>query len=213
MQADEAADGWHSGQWRPTRRGLLQLGAFLGVTLGAPAAAARAAAATATPAGWPAERRAMVAEIAEMIIPATDTGGAKAAGVPAFIEKMVEKWFDADERANFLNGMAAFADGAAARHGGAFLRLTGAQKQAWYGEQLSAAEAMLSAEAAARPRSPFAVLMKRLTIFGYYTSELGATKELTLNLVPNEFVPNAHFGPHDRASSFVRFALPPFSAH
>ena len=36
-----------------------------------------------------ADQSALIAEIAELIVPTTSTPGAKAAGVPAFIEKMI----------------------------------------------------------------------------------------------------------------------------
>jgi hypothetical protein len=194
-----------------SRRDMLKLAAFLGVGLIAPAA--RAAMAASDP--WPAAARALIAEVAETIIPATDTGGARAAGVPAFVEMMVSDWFDPAERANFMDGMMAFADDAAARHGKPFADLDDAQKNAWFGEQLAAAEAVMAAPASSggRARTPFAVLMKRLTVYVYYTSELGASVELRLDMVPNEYVPDAPFKPGDRADSFILYSLSPFSAY
>lgn len=195
-----------------SRRDMLKLAAFLGVGLVTPAArAAMAATGDASPAPWSPATRALVADVAETIIPATDTGGAKAAEVPAFIEMMVSDWFDAAERANFMDGMTAFADGAAARFGKPFADLAQAERDGWYGEQLGLAEAALMA-AGGKGHTPFAALMKRLTIYGYYTSELGATVELKLDLVPNEYRPDATFEPGDRADSFILYSLTPFSA-
>lgn len=190
-----------------SRRNLLKLGAFLGVALVAPTA--RAVAAISAP--WDAANRALVAEVAEIIIPATDTGGAKAAGVPAFVEMMVSDWFDAGERTHFMDGIAAFAGRAQARYAKPFVALGEAEKIAFYGEELNAA-ASAAPSAGGRPRTPFAVLMKRLTIYGYYTSELGATVELSSNMVPNEYLPDAPFKPGDRADSFILYSLSPFSA-
>lgn len=193
-----------------SRRNLLKLGAFLGVALVAPAT--RAVAAISAP--WDAANRALVAEVAEIIIPATDTGGAKAAGVPAFVEMMVADWFDAGERTHFMDGMGAFADEARARHGKPFADLGDAEKIAFFGEKLKAAEAAAAAPpAGGRPRTPFAMLMKRLTIYGYYTSELGATVELSSNMVPNEYIPEAPLKPGDRAESFILYSLTPFSVY
>ena len=192
------------------RRDLLKLAAFLGVGLVAPAARA----AMATPDPWSSDRRALIADIAETIIPATDTGGARAAGVPAFIEMMVTGWFDPAERAHFMEGMAAFDEGARAGHGKAFTELGQAARDDYYGKQLAAAGAAMAAPAAgaARPRTPFAALMKRLTVYGYYTSELGGSVELRLDMVPNEYRPDAPFKPGDRADSFILYSLSPFSA-
>lgn len=205
MRHDRAIGGGSA-----SRRDILKLAAFLGVSLVAPVPAAFGAA----PDSWSPTSRALVAEVAQIVIPVTDTGGAKEAGVPAFIEMMVGAWFEADERANFFAGMTAFADGAAAKHGTAFVDLAAAEKEAWFAEQLTAGEAALAAAGAkgVKQRSPFAVLMKRLTIYGYYTSELGSSVELSLNLVPNEFLPDAPLQPGDRADSFILYSLSPLSA-
>lgn len=199
------------GEGYASRRAMLKLAAFLGVSLVVPIPAA----CSADLAPWSPASRALVAEVAQIVIPATDTGGAKEAGVPAFVEMMVQSWFDADERANFLSGMATFADGAATRHGKPFAELDAAQKQAWFAEQLSAAEAASAAAGAkgVKQRSPFAALMKRLTIYGYYTSELGSTVELSLNMVPNEYLPDAPFEAGDRADSFILYSLSPLSGY
>lgn len=206
MSSARTAGGTLSG-----RRDLLKLAAFLGVALVAPAARAATAAA---PDPWTSDRRALIAAVAETIIPATDTGGAKAAGVPAFIEMMVADWFDPAERAHFMDGMAAFGDGAQAAHGKPFAELDQAAKDACYGKALAAAEAAMAAPGAeARPRTPFAALMKRLTVYGYYTSEIGGSVELRLDMVPNEYRPDAPFKPGDRADSFILYSLSPFSAY
>src|SRR5881409_1533980 len=46
-----------------------------------------------------------VATIAEMIIPTTDTPGARAAGVHRFIDLLLAESFPDDERASFLAGL------------------------------------------------------------------------------------------------------------
>src|SRR2546430_12566866 len=47
-----------------------------------------------------------VATIAELIIPKTDTPGAREAGVPAFIDVMLADWADDDHRQQFTAGVA-----------------------------------------------------------------------------------------------------------
>src|SRR6266542_1824879 len=47
-----------------------------------------------------------VATIAELIIPKTDTPGARDAGVPAFIDVMLADWGDDDQRQMFTAGLA-----------------------------------------------------------------------------------------------------------
>src|SRR2546426_11935884 len=47
-----------------------------------------------------------VATIAELIIPKTDTPGAREAGVPAFIDVMLADWADDEQRQMFTTGLA-----------------------------------------------------------------------------------------------------------
>lgn len=144
----------------------------------------------------------LVGEVSELIIPATDTGGALAAGVPAFVKMLLSDWFTDDQRENFMAGLREFSAGALEKHGKTFPELTAAQKNLYFGQLLAAAEA-----GAAPERSPFVVLMKRLTIFGYYTSELGATTELHQQMAMAQYQPAADFKPGDRADSGIPGAM------
>jgi hypothetical protein len=54
--------------------------------------------------------------------------------------------------------------------------------------------------------------MKRLTVFGYYTSELGATIELHQQIASAQYVPAAVVKPGDRADSGITSAMYPFNA-
>jgi glucoside 3-dehydrogenase (cytochrome c) hitch-hiker subunit len=188
-----------------TRRSLLRLGAILGVCLAFPQAATAVEA-------FNAGDEALIADVAEIIIPATDTGGAKAAGVPAFITKMVGEWFEQSERDNFVRGLRAFDAAAISRYGKRFLSLAGNDRVAHVEAELRRAEAPQSA-GLDRPRSPFILLMKRLTLFGYYTSEVGASVELMLNLVPGEFIPSADVSAGIRDDSTMLTQAVPFSAY
>src|SRR5690348_9547353 len=97
------------------RRDLLAgASALFGVELVAPLARALAAEQTAADAqrgfmvthtAFTADQRSLVAAISERIIPATDTPGAIAAGVPAFIEMMIADWYETTDRNDFFNGL------------------------------------------------------------------------------------------------------------
>ena len=54
--------------------------------------------------------------------------------------------------------------------------------------------------------------MKRLTIFGYYTSELGATTELHQQIAAAQYEPAAVVKPGDRADSGIPGAMYWFNA-
>jgi len=187
-----------------SRRDVLQLGALFGLTLSVPGFAAKSSAAP--PLG--ADEMNVIGAVSEVIIPTTDTGGAIAAGVPAFVKTMVSGWFDDTEREHFLSGLREFSAGARKKYGKGFPELTAAQKDEYVGARLGAAEAAHGNA----PHAPFVVLMKRLTIFGYYTSELGATIELHQRIATAQYEPAAEIKPGDRADSGILSANYPFNA-
>ena len=123
----------------------------------------------------------LLATLTEIIIPATDTPGARAARVDAFIDGLLADVFTADERERFLEGLADVDARAMAAHGVAFVQITS--------EQQVTLMSALQAEgklAPPRPRrrrqrmepSAFFPWLKDLTLVGYYTSEIGASQEL-----------------------------------
>lgn len=87
------------------------------------------AAASAGPALSP-EQRELVAAIAERILPATDTPGARDAGVPEFIDRMLGEYYPARERERFLAGLAHVDERAVRMHGSPFLETTPEQQLA-----------------------------------------------------------------------------------
>lgn len=117
----------------------------------------------------------VVSEIAEIIIPKTDTPGAKDAGVPAFIEQMVSKAYSDENRDQFITALDEFIKVSD------FLKLS-AEKQVDY---VTTAHAQ-AIEANERPR-PFILTMKELTMLGFFTSEPGATQVLQYEAVPGRY--------------------------
>jgi hypothetical protein len=182
------------------RRAFVQLATTFGLSLTVPGLAAKSAAAPLTTDEWT-----LIGEVSELIIPTTDTGGALAAGVPDFVKMMLSEWFSAEERENFIAGLQEFSAGG--KYGKKFGELTASQKDQYFGELLAAAEG-----AATAARAPFVVLMKRLTIFGYYTSELGATTELRQQMAAAKYEPAAVVKPGDRADSGIPGAMYWFNA-
>lgn len=71
---------------------------------------------------------AVVAAIAEHIIPETDTPGAKAVHVDRFIDEMLAAYYPEEERALFLSGLADMDERARQAHGSRFLDCTPEQQ-------------------------------------------------------------------------------------
>ncbi len=127
-----------------------------------------------------------VATIAEMIIPATDTPGARAARVHEFVDTLLADWAPDDDRSRFLAGLADVDARARAAFGTDFLGAAEAQRVTLLTQ--------LDAEAqAARPATtdsgqpPFFRQLKFLTVFGYCTSEVGAKAELHYDTFPGAY--------------------------
>jgi len=118
----------------------------------------------------------LVATLAEHIIPETDTPGARAARVHEFIDNMLTDWYEAAEVASFLAGLEDVEARSRASGADAFLSMD-SEAQVVLLTQMEA-EALALEEA---DEMPFFNAIKALTLFGYYTSEVGATQELRIN--------------------------------
>lgn len=133
-----------------------------------------------------------VATIAELIIPETDTPGARAAGVPEFIDLIVAEWYDPDERERFLEGLAGVDARSRTTFGAEFTELDPTQQVAL----LRGLDAEVTAlrEADGEAGEHFFQQIKWLTLYGYYTSEVGLTRELHYQIVPGRYDPCAATG-------------------
>jgi len=126
-----------------------------------------------------------VATIAELIIPTTDTPGARAAQVHRFIDLLLAEWAPDDERASFLKGLADVDARARTAFGVDFLAATDAQRGTILTQLDAEAQPQRGAE---RDRQPaFFQQLKWLTVFGYCTSEVGATAELHYEVIPGSY--------------------------
>ena len=206
------------------REALRRAGLLLGGVLGAPTVAGVLAGCEASrvPDGsWAPQaltrgQADLVAAIAEHILPATDTPGARAAGVHRFIDAILAESYSPLERKRFLEGLAEVDARAARASGRPFLQgAVGDQRvllEQLDREALASAPVPVSPTLASPPvplsttwrggtRDELTVLffrtMKELTLVGYYTSEIGATRELHHVPVPGRYdgcVPLAQVG-------------------
>lgn len=142
---------------------------------------------------------ALVAEVAEIMIPRTDTPGAKDVGIPAFIDKMLKDAYPQDDQTRFVAGLADFEAQARREHGRAFLELEPAQRAALVKQAHDPAVEVEQASTLpiAERNRPFILMMKELTMLGYFVSEPGATQVLQYRPVPGAYhacVPLAQAG-------------------
>jgi len=112
-----------------------------------------------------------VAALVELIIPQTDTPGAKAARVDRFIDTLLDG-AEPSDRERFLGGLAWLDARSQTLYRSNFVSASPAQQT----DLLT----RLSAEASAEDRAgaDFFTAVKSMTITGYYTSEIGLRDEL-----------------------------------
>lgn len=123
-------------------------------------------------------QRALVTALSERVLPTTDTPGAIAAGVPAFIEKLLADWAKPEERVPILAGLDA-------------IEARSLQDYKIPAAQASAAQQDALLTLAMNNQIPsgslFFEAFRQLVITGYYTSEIGMTQEREYLPVPGEY--------------------------
>jgi hypothetical protein len=131
-----------------------------------------------------AHQNSTVITLSELIIPQTDTPGAKAANVNRFVDGVLAD-APAPERTRFLAGLTALDERAKGEFGKPFATATPEQQTALL-TQLSALQEKAmkdpkgvdQLQGADRTGAEFFEAIKSMTIIGYYTSEVGTRQEL-----------------------------------
>jgi Gluconate 2-dehydrogenase subunit 3 len=143
-----------------------------------------------------AAQEALIAEIAETIIPTTTTPGAKAAGVPAFIIKMLADCYEQKTSDEVMTSLTAFDANCTTKYGKSFVELgeteriealKAAEKQAYLDRNKYKKETQSWGNTTIEQAQPFFFIMKSLTATGYFTSEVGATQALRYEAVPGRY--------------------------
>ncbi|HEV9036691.1 MAG TPA: gluconate 2-dehydrogenase subunit 3 family protein [Puia sp.] len=125
-------------------------------------------------------------EIAETILPKTDTPGAKDAKVGEFMARIVKDCYTQDEQKTFLDGMKKLSDASKQQNGRPFLESTPEQRHDLLVALDKEQKAYTASKKEGDPTHYFR-MMKELTLWGYFTSEPGATKALRYVAVPGKY--------------------------
>ena len=133
---------------------------------------------------------ATLTEMVDIMIPRTDTPGAKEAGVPSYFDAMMVNWAS-DERKRDFAAVVEELDAAARAAGGKPLPALAPQQrfavvQAFDAAKMGKGDATYSK-------------FKELVLTLYYLSEVGATQELRYEAVPGAWEPWNRIGPDTRA--------------
>ena len=137
-------------------------------------------------------------EVADTILPETDTPGAKTAGVGSFMAAMATDAYDANEQSVFRDGMQTLNMECEQAHGSAFMAASATQR-------LSLLERLDREQYdyinTRQPGSPthYFRMMKELALLGYFTSEIGYTQAMRYTETPGRFEPCVPYSRGDKS--------------
>jgi hypothetical protein len=133
---------------------------------------------------------ALLDEIAETILPATNTPGAKAAHVGPFIAVMVTDTYDPREQRIFLDGLATLETEGREQHGVGFMAASVTQRVALLERLDREAIDFMRRQGPGSLQPPhYFRMIKELTLLGYFTSEIGYTQAMRYIETPGRFDP------------------------
>lgn len=137
-------------------------------------------------------------EIAETILPATDTPGAKDAKVGAFWATIVKDCYTQNDQKVFLDGMKKLNEACKQKNGKSYMESTPGQRHDLLVALDKEQKDYMAAKKKEDPTHYFR-MMKELTLWGYFTSEPGATKALRYVAVPGKYVGCMDYKKGDKA--------------
>lgn len=132
------------------------------------------------------EDSAYLDEIAETILPATNTPGAKAAKVGAFMIVMVTDCYTKDDQKIFHEGMEKLNTASTKKFDKDFMALTPEQRHELLVQIDNEQKDYTKKKKESDPAHYFR-MMKELTLLGYFTSEPGATQALRYVESPGKY--------------------------
>ena len=139
---------------------------------------------------------ALLDEVADTILPATDTPGAKAAGVGPFIAVMVTDTYYPDDQVIFLDGLETIENTSRELFNAGVLDITPAQRLALV-EALDREQYEYMNTKAPEDPAHYFRMMKELTLLGYFTSEIGYHQAMRYVETPGRFDPCTELQPGD----------------
>ena len=142
--------------------------------------AAVAAAAGEPPEFFDQDQFALVERIADVVIPETDTPGALTVGVHQFVDLMLAEWASPERQDRYVQGLERLDAQLQGPGGERFVDRSPDQ-------QFEALRAVDAAAYAENADDTFFVELKKIVLFSYYSSEIGATQELQYEALPGQY--------------------------
>lgn len=137
-------------------------------------------------------------EVADTILPATKTPGAREARVGAFMQVMVNDTYELKDQEIFHKGIAQLNDACKKTTKKSFMEADATERTALLIGLDTEAKAYEKAKKEKDPHHYF-TMMKQLSLFGFFTSEVGATQALRYKAVPGRYDGNVPYQKGDKA--------------
>jgi hypothetical protein len=141
---------------------------------------------------------ALLDEVGDTIIPTTDTPGAKAVGIGAFMAMIVNDCYNDESHGVFYQGLKQIEKAGKKAHGKTFAALSGAERHALLTAIDSEQQKYMREKARTEPVHYFR-LMKDLTVLGYFSSEIGCTQALRYEEAPGAYHGDVPYVKGDKA--------------
>lgn len=126
-------------------------------------------------------------EVGETILPTTASSpGAKAAEVGEFMKVIVTDCYEKQDQEIFLQGIGTLNEAAKAAHSKDFMALSAEEKTAFLTQLDQEANTYNESKEDGAPNHYFS-MMKQLTLWGYFSSEVGATQALRYVETPGRY--------------------------
>jgi len=134
----------------------------------------------------------LLADLAETIIPATDTPGAKEAMVHTTVIAMIKEVADRKTKNIFIDGLKEVESHSGSKYGKSFSALTPVQQQkvvAYFREAGKNYSGMMGKIKNKFIGKSFFHILKEYSTIAFCTSKTGATKTLAYNYIPGGYLP------------------------
>lgn len=138
-------------------------------------------------------------EVAETILPATDTPGAKAAEVGPFMKVMVTDCYTAAQQNAFLGGIKDLDNKAQLANQKTFLNCTPGERHDLLTSLEKEAKTYNDNRKDKKDPAHYYTMMKQLTLWGFFTSKTGMTQTLRHAPVPGRYDGNAPYTKGEKA--------------
>jgi len=133
------------------------------------------------------EQADLVAALTQRILPTTDQPGAREANVDQFVDIMLNEFYSDQEKLHFSEGLTAIDKEAQSSFNQSFIDCDAGQQDQILTSSAREAKAQLQQAGPATSEKPFFVMIKELTLVGFFTSEIGASQVLNYDPVPGGF--------------------------